>query len=409
MKLTKPQQTIANDKNRWRLVAGGRRFGKSFLSMREMCYFARIPNRVIYYLAPTYRMCKSIMWEQLKERLYSLNWVHSTHETELTIRLKNNSKIVLAGADGGGQRLRGIYCDLVIFDEFADMDPEVWTVMRPALADRGGHAMWIGTPKGKNHFYDLFTWAQAQEGWSTYKYTSIEGGQIPPEEIEAARQEMGEREFKQEFLADWVDYIGLVYYAFNELNVQKYKEPLPDRLFIGNDFNVSPISAVVAVQTEKGLHCIDEIEIMNSNTFELAEEIKKRYPNKQINIFPDPSGNARKTSSTTTDHKILHNAGFNVYSRRSHPPVRDRINATNSAFTSGKLIIDPKCKSLMNCLNKLSYREGSNEQDKNSGYDHLTDALSYMCEYLYPLKKIITPRDEPARWAVNAPPVRKIW
>lgn len=407
MQLTKPQQQIANDTNRFRIVVAGRRFGKTFLSIREMCYFARIPNKTIYYIAPTYRMCKSIVWDELKDRLTQLRWVKKINETELTIRLINGSKIVLAGADSP-ERLRGIYVDgIVIFDEAASIDPDIWTVMRPALADKGGHAMWISSPAGKNHLYELYSWAQSQDNWSTYKFTTLDGGNVPLEEIEAARQEMGEREFKQEFLADWVDYVGLVYYAFNETHIQKYKEEVPTKLFIGNDFNISPICAVVAVQTKTGLHIIDEIEIMNSNTFELADEIRKRYPNHQINIFPDPSGSARKTSSNTTDHKILYNAGFNVHSRRAHPPVKDRINAVNGAFSSGKIMIDPSCKSLRNCLNKLSYREGSNEQDKNSGLDHMPDALGYMVEYLYPLQKIQTPRVEPARWAMNAPAVRR--
>ena len=225
------------------------------------------------------------------------------------------------------------------------------------------------------------------------------------EEIEDARRDMDERTFKQEFMADWVDYVGLVYYAFNETHLVKYTGA-PKEVYIGIDFNVDPGSAVIAVN-EGGLHIIDEIELRNSNTFEMADEITKRYGHCKIHVFPDPAGSARKTSSTTTDHKILSNAGFNVHVRRSHPPVRDRINSVNSAFSSGKLILDPQCKSLRNCLTKLSYREGSNEQDKNSGLDHLPDALGYMVEYLYPITKIQTPRVEPARWAINAPPMRR--
>ena len=134
---------------------------------------------------------------------------------------------------------------------------------------------------------------------------------------------------------------------------------------------------------------------------------KSMVPPFEISVFPDPAGKARKTSSTTTDHKILYNAGFNVQVKRSHPAVKDRINSVNSAFASNKLLIDPSCKSLRNCLNKLSYREGSNEQDKQSGLDHMPDALGYMVEYLYPIQRVTTPRVEPARWAVNAPPVRR--
>lgn len=412
MQLTKPQQQIANDTNRWRIVAAGRRFGKTFLAIREMCYFARNPKKTIYACFPTYRMAKTVVWEELKERLSALRWVKRINETELTVYLVNGSKIVLAGADNP-DRLRGISCDFVVFDEFADIDPDVWTVMRPTLADRGGHALWISSPKGKNHFYELYQWAQAEEGWSTYKFTTLEGGNVPEYEVEAAKREMDERSWKQEFMADWVDYVGLVYYAFNETHIKQHTQvadntdPTPNTIHVGLDFNIFPMSAVISKQYRWGMHIIDEIELHNSNTFEIAEEIKRRYPNHNIKVYPDPAGSARKTSSNTTDHKILYNNGFEVLTRRAHPPVKDRINSVNSAFASGKILVDPKCKSLRNCLNKLSYREGTNEQDKTSGYDHLLDALGYMIEFCYPIKKMTTTRTEPSRWAMNAPAVRR--
>tara|TARA_R110002124_G_scaffold57639_3_gene161179 strand:- start:320 stop:1555 length:1236 start_codon:yes stop_codon:yes gene_type:complete len=409
MQLSKPQQAIANDKSRWRIVVAGRRFGKTYLAIREMCYFARIPKKTVYYIAPTYRMCKAIVWEELKERLHALRWVKRINETELSVVLVNGSKIVLAGADSP-DRLRGIFVSgIVIFDEYADMDQDVWTVMRPALADKGGHAMWIGTPKGKsNHFYDMYQWAQDQKGWSTYKYTTIEGGNVPAEEIRSAEREMDERTFKQEFMADWVDYKGLVYYAFTEQHIEKIKDDANiNVVHIGMDFNIDPGSATIATQDKDGLHVFDEIELRNSNTFEMVDEITRRYPNSRVIVYPDPAGSARKTSSNTTDHRILQNAGFTVQARRAHPRVKDRINSVNSAFASGKIKIDPKCKSLRSCLNKLSYREGSNEQDKTSGIDHMPDALGYMVEYLYPITKIQTTRVEPTRWAMNAPPLKR--
>lgn len=407
MQLTKPQQTVAKDSARFRLVAAGRRFGKSFLAIRELCYFARNPRTTNYYIAPTYRMARAIAWEPLKERLSELRWIKKVNETDMRIDLVNGSKIFCRGADNPDS-LRGIFVSgIVIFDEYADMDPNIWTVMRPAMADKGGHAMWIGSPKGKNHFYDMFIHGKTNDNWSSYKFTTIQGGQVAAEEIEDARRDMDERTFRQEFLADWVDYVGLVYYAFNEIHVAKFQEETPKEICIGMDFNVDPGSAIIARQDKQGLHVFDEIEMRNSNTFEMCDEIRKRYPNSRVHVFPDPAGSARKTSSITTDHKILSNAGFNVHVRRAHPPVKDRINSVNSAFSSDKLLIDPKCKSLQNCLTKLSYREGSNEQDKNSGLDHLPDALGYMVEYLYPITKIQPPRVEPARWAINAPPMRR--
>ena len=92
MQLTPPQQTIANSKKRFRVVSAGRRFGKTFLAIRDLCYFARIPFRNIYYVAPTYRMAKTVVWEDLKMRLQNLRWVKKINETDLTIRLVNEPK-----------------------------------------------------------------------------------------------------------------------------------------------------------------------------------------------------------------------------------------------------------------------------------------------------------------------------
>jgi hypothetical protein len=349
------------------------------------------------------------VWEDLKKRLIELRWVKKINETDLRIDLVNGSRISLRGSDNPDS-LRGVSLDFVVFDEFADIDPITWdAVIRPALADKQGHALWIGSPKGKNHFYDLYTWAKDQPDWGCYKYTTLDGGNVPPEEVELARQQMDERTFRSEFLADWVDYVGLVYYAFGEDHVKRYTEATPNDIHIGEDFNISPGTCVIAAKYDWGLHIFDEIELMNSNTFEMADEIRRRYPNSRVFVYPDPAGSARKTSSSTTDHKILHNAGFNVLARRSHPPVKDRINSVNSAFASGKILIDPKCKSLRESLTKLSYREGSNEPEKGGAndYTHFTDALGYMVEYLYPITKIRETRIEPARWAVNAPPMRR--
>ena len=306
MQLTAPQQTIANNSSRFRVVSAGRRFGKTFLAIRDLCYFARIPNRNIYYVAPTYRQAKTVVWDDLKQRLKDLRWVKKVNETELTVRLVNGSKISLRGSDNP-DALRGVSLDFVVFDEFADVDPTTWEyVIRPALADKQGHALWIGTPKGKgNHFYDLYEWAQDQTDWATFKYSSVEGGQIPPEEIELAKHEMDERTFKQEFLADWVDYKGLVYFAFQEQHIEKYTGPVHN-IYIGMDFNIDPGSAVVSIKTPEGLHIFDEIELRNSNTFDMTSEIQKRYGQSRVTVFPDPAGAARKTSSNTNSINNTH-------------------------------------------------------------------------------------------------------
>ena len=397
MALSKAQQTIADSDSRFRVVIAGRRFGKTFLSVREMARFARIPNRKVVYIAPSYKQAKQIVWNDLKERLLRIKWVESVNESELTVRLRNGSIIMLRSADNYDS-LRGLGIDFVIFDEFADIKVETWTeVIRPALSDRQGHAMFIGTPKGMGNWakdlYDLGT-DDDFEDWNSYQYTTIDGGNVPQSEIDAARVDLDDRTFRQEYMATFETYSGVIYYNFsrdqNVVNEVEYA-PAKDIVHVGCDFNTNPMTAVIGVQRPDGIHVMEEIVIYGSNTYELADEIKQRYPNaREIRVYPDASGGNANTKGLS-DHKILQNAGFTVKTPRSNPPVKDRIAAVNASLLNAdkevRLVINKKCKRVIECLEKQTYKGESRQPDKDSGFDHMNDALGYMTAWLQPIKK----------------------
>lgn len=405
MALSQAQKTVAQDKHRFRVVCAGRRFGKTFLAIRELCYHARIPNQDVLYVAPTFGQAKHIVWRQLKNRLQDLNWIKKVNETELTITLKNDSRIYLKGADAY-DRLRGGQYNFIVIDEMADIVPEAWyETLRPTLSNTLGKALFIGTPKGLNHFYDLYQNSQTdQEHWSSYSFTTLEGGNVPLEEITQARRDLDAKTFKQEYEASFETFSGRIYYAFERaLNVQESPTVDVKTIYVGADFNVSPMSAVIAQREGDDLYVIDEIKMYSSNTNELADEIKTRYPNSKVWIYPDPAGSARKSSANgITDHIILANAGFVVKAPRSHTPVRDRINAVNSRLCDSTgnrhLFIGAKCKYTIESLERQVYKEGTSQPDKESGHDHMNDALGYMVDYIWP---VIRQREEyrgPQRW-----------
>lgn len=405
MRLTKPQQAIAQDDSRFKVVVAGRRFGKTFLSIRELCYHARLPNREVFYITSSYRAAKMIVWKPLKQRLLDLRWVKKINESELTILLKNGSQISLKGSENKDS-LRGVSLSYCVIDEAADCDPDLFPeIVRPALADQRGGAMFIGTPKGKgNYFYDLYAQAQNTKGWKTWQYTTLDGGNVSEEEIEAARADMSERQFRQEFLATFETYQNTVAWAFSrEHNVRPIPVDIDTRiLHIGVDFNVSPITATIGVKVGESMFVIDEIRIYSSNTDELVEEIKNRYPNSKIFAYPDPSGSRRQTSSGgNSDHIILERAGFVVKAPRKHDPVKDRINAINARFCNADgirhLFIAPTAKYTIESLEKYTYKEGTQIPDKDSGYDHIFDALSYCVAFLWPIRKEV-PEQTPQRW-----------
>ena len=407
MPLSLAQDQVANNTTRFRVVVAGRRFGKTHLSIRELCYHARLPDREVWYVAPTYKMARQIVWRKLKNKLTDLNWIKKTNETELSISLVNGSTISLKGADNYDS-LRGVGLDFIVLDEFADIDPEAWyETLRPTLSDKQGRALFIGTPKGiGNWAYEIYQNTQDDpKNWASFSYTTVEGGNVPVEEIEQARKDLDERTFRQEYMATFETFSGRIYYAFDRsLNVRKYEGTQPEVIYVGMDFNIDPMSAVVATRTGDTLHIIDEVRMFSSNTQEMCDELKQRFPKSKVWVYPDPAGNQRKTSAGgQTDVTILRNAGFVVKVPHSHTPVRDRINAVNSRLCDSTgirhLYIDPKCKYTIEGLERQTYKEGSSQPDKENGYDHMNDALGYAIDYLFPVRRDIDPElMRPQRW-----------
>lgn len=393
MRLTDPQQVISNDSARFRVIVAGRRFGKTFLAINELAKFARYPNQKCLYIATTYRQAKGVIWDDLLQLLYEKNWVKKVNLSDLTVTLVNGSIITLRSSDNNSA-LRGTKWNFISLDEYASMDPTTWdSILRPTLSDTQGHAMFIGTPYGRNHFWDLYNNANTLDDWSSYQYTTAEGGNVAPEEIEAAKRDMAEREFNQEYKATFEDAAGVIAYAFTQDNVKTApKLSNSNALHIGMDFNTDNFAACVMIQDRDTLHIIDEIMLQNASTGDMCKEIQLRYGRRMIFVYPDASGNQRKTSANgMTDHLILHNAGFKVRTPKTNPPVKDAIAAVNSRLrsTTGdiKLFIDPQCKNTLDSMNKFTYKEGSRVPDKTSGYDHMFDALKYCVWQLFPLQQ----------------------
>jgi len=405
MALSWAQQSIVDTETRFKVIVAGRRFGKTHLAIREICRNARHPNKDVWYVAPTYRQAKMIAWTKLKKKLMELRWAKKINEAELTIVLKNNSTIQLKGADNADS-LRGVGLDYLVLDEFAEMDSSAWfEVLRPTLADKQGGAMFIGTPKGfSNWAHDMYLMEERSPQWKSFQFTTIDGGNVPVEEIESAQRDLDERSFRQEFMATFEEYAGRVYYAFDrKLNMKPYTGTVPHTIYIGCDFNIDPMSAVLLVREGDVLHAFDEVRIFSSNTNELVSEVITRYPSVRVIAFPDPAGAQRKTSANgQTDIRILQNAGWTVKARNVHTAIRDRVNAVNSRLKSQsgeiKLFIDPKCKHTIEGLEKQIYKEGTTQPDKNGGLDHMMDALGYCVDGLFPINREREQIQQPTRW-----------
>jgi hypothetical protein len=394
---------------RFRIAVCGRRFGKTFLAAREMHRAAKIamareisPDEEIWYGAPTFKAGKRVFWPRLK-RIIPRHWIDTRREDECMIRLKTGHTLRIVGLDNYDD-LRGSGLFFFIGDEWKDAQPECWNeVIQPMLATSEGHALKIGTPGGYDHFYDDYMRGQPgardSEGdlitdTKSWKYSTAEGGNVKPAEIERARRDKDPLTFRQEFFADFVTFTGRVVYAFDRTKHIKPCQIIPvnSTIHIGMDFNINPMSATVWYESEGISYQFDEIILKTSDTDKMAEEIAKRYGRMigaatkpkldHITIYPDPAGAQRRTSAQgRTDISILKDHGLRVVALSSHPLVRDRINTTNARFENAagdiRAYVDPKCVESIRAYERLTYKEDTNEPDKGSGFDHPVDATGY--------------------------------
>ena len=198
------QQKVWNDPIRFQVIAAGRRTGKSRLAAWKLIIEGLTSTKgSVFYVAPTQGQARDIMWDMLLELGHSV--IASSHVNNLQIKLVNGATIALKGADRP-ETMRGVSLKFLVMDEYADMKPEVWEqILRPALADQKGSAMFIGTPMGRNHFYDLYQYAciSEDETFGGYHFTSYDNPLLDPNEIEAAKKSMSTFSFRQEFMASF--------------------------------------------------------------------------------------------------------------------------------------------------------------------------------------------------------------
>jgi len=212
----RPQAEVFHDrKERFACLVAHRRFGKTVASLNDLIRDAltiQRDNVRVAYIAPYYRQAKAIAWDYLKEFTAPIPGIE-VNASELRIDFPNGARIRLFGADNY-DAMRGLYFDAVVLDEPADFPASAWpTVIRPALADRKGRATFIGTPKGKNDFWEIYNYAKTAPDWYCGMYKASETGILDPDELAEAKRTMGEDRYEQEFECSFEAAIQGAYYA----------------------------------------------------------------------------------------------------------------------------------------------------------------------------------------------------
>jgi hypothetical protein len=420
------QSRVFQSVARFVVLVAGRRFGKTTLAAVRLFRKAYMKKASLnWYLAPTYRQAKNVLWQPLKSIIPRM-YVLKINESELSITLKNYSVIALKGADNPDS-LRGSGLDHVEFDEFATMKLAAYTEsIRAALSDKPGTASFIGSPAGFNHLYDYFNRGTTKRfeldnrgrapwrNWEGFLFTTLQGGRVPVDEIEAAKEELDPRVFRQEYLASFVTLAGQVYDNFSRLNwpygnIDPTIQDHGRELYVGMDFNINPMSAVVCQSIFGQCEVLVAIQLMTSNTQNMAQHLKELFPGRRLIICPDASGNQRRSSAALgeTDLTILESHGFEILTERSNPHPPDRINNVQSNLLSGSLHrttrIHPSCVHLIKGLEGLTWKEGTRIVDKKTGLDHICDAFGYVQWQVFNVLAKHIPAVAPAESAMEGP------
>lgn len=374
------QSAVASHSARFRVLCCGRRWGKTTLAIEEIKGRAAIPNSRIAYIAPTYQQARDIAWETLKKELSQA--ASKINESRLEITLVNGTLIVLRGWEAI-ETLRGQYFHLIVLDEVAmyrNFQLTWQEVIRPTLTDYKGEALFISTPKGFNHFYDLFNQETEDSDYKSFHFSTFDNPFIPREEIEKAQREVTEDRFAQEYLADFRKTEGLVYKEFDR---EKHLIKLAD--FDEREWNIQSTiggvdpgyrhNAVVLTikKSASGKYIVYNEWVKKGKTdAEIADYVAACKHDKD---YPDPE-----------------NQGFSEELRRRKVNVRDvvkgpgsvanGINVVRELFKTNHLyIIKENCPMLIHGLETYSYDEPKSNprQDENpkKEKDDEVDALRY--------------------------------
>lgn len=359
------------------------------------------------------------------------HWLASRpSESEMKIQLVSGAEIYVCGMDKP-ERIEGTPWDGIILDEYGNMKAKAWPAhVRPALADRNGWCWLIGVPEGRNHYYD--TYQRAISGvdlnWGGFTWKSSDV--LPKEEIEAARRDLDELTYLQEYEASFVVFSGRAYYPWSEQNLMPLRYDPFQPLIIMLDFNVSPGVAAIGQEQAIGLQfevtknprsgietrervtgtgIIGEVWIpRNSNTPAVCRKIVQDWGRHQgsVYVYGDATGGNRGTAKVQGSDWDLVTDEFrrapwadrvHFMQKRANPPERSRLNAVNSRIRSSagiiRLAVDPaRAPHVAADFDGVRLLEGgSGEIDKahDPMLTHLSDAVGYYVEQNFPVLGIM--------------------
>ena len=375
---------------RWSVLVCHRRFGKTVCMINHLLMAAltsKVSNPRYAYIAPTFKQAKSIAWDYIKQFTHKIPGVRF-NETELRVDLPNKARITLLGSENC-DGLRGIYLDGCVIDEYANVNDRLFPeIIRPALSDRKGFCIFIGTPQGmNNNFYELFQHAKGADDWFYFKAKASETKVVDQDELTKAKEVMGENKFKQEFECDWIANIEGSIYGKTLAKIENQRQitrvPYDPSLPVNTawDLGVSDHSAIIFFQQlGRSINIIDYHEERGQGMPHFIELVKnKEYIYKDH--FAPHDIEVTDFSNGKTRREVAYQLGirFKVVPKL---PLEDGIHATTMTLPRCWIDVD-HCKKLIDALRHYHRKY----LDKNRMFrskpvhdwsSHACDALRYM-------------------------------
>lgn len=353
---------------RWAALVAHRRAGKTVGSLADLIddtLRCTHENPRGAYIAPTYTQAKDVAWEYVKKITAPIPGV-AFHESELRVDFPTGARVRLYGADNY-DRLRGLYFDAVILDEYADMDPKAWSeVIRPALSDRKGKATFIGTPKGRNAFADVCEKAEADPDWFFARLRASQTGILDADELRDARREMTREQYAQEYECSFEASVVGAYYA-EELEAAKdrivpglYDPAVAVRTYW--DLGLDDATAIWFAQVvNREIRLIDYQEWTGQALTSVAKDVLAKPYAYEKHVLPHDAEQRELTTAVTRKVVVEGILGANKLEIAPRLPVEDGINATRVLFA--RMWFDAKaCVRGLECLR--NYRKQWDDKRK---------------------------------------------
>jgi len=397
----KEQEQAWWSKHRFKILACGRGSGKSMLAKRFISRALPVehpcPRPMYFYALPTYAQAKRVAWKSLKELIPKRWIVGRPKEGELIIETIFGSELHVVGLDRP-ERIEGNQWAGCVIDESCDIHPDAFNLsVLPALSEWSGWCWRIGVPKRVGQGAAVYKKAFFTPDPDTLQLTWKSSTILTPEKLKYAKGSLTAEDYAEQYDASWESAKGAIFYAFDEtLNTNPNSVYYPNKpIYVGSDFNVNPMSWVLAHKFGDTLHVFDEVWIRNTNTPKTLDALHRRYPLHTAGwgFFGDASSKARKTSASQSDYlHIVNDTRFvnkRVIYPSANPAVNDRFATSNALMCNGlgvrRLFVNPKCVKLIEDLNTRAWKPGIMTPNDKGDTGHISDALGYLIWAVFPL------------------------